>query len=222
LDGRESDQADSSKEENKWPGLNPQTVATGERVSGVNKRQLRRENKNRRIEKQETQPETSYWSTHKGQFTIPTPKQAPKKWVGEMCPRNLALHHPAAAKLLQYATGGCPANTGKPWSREEMQAAIDRGPHISAMDPDAMKQLATEVEEKVKKGQARLVLWDDIKENPPPVGGALVKWPKNFFAPIPTKFGDIIGIALLVNTLNCQTKKLTFRSSFYGLTGEKC
>jgi hypothetical protein len=54
------------------------------------------------------------------------------------------------------------------------------------------------------------------------VGGALVKWPKNFFAPIPTKFGDIIGIALLVNTLNFQTKKLTFRSSFYGLTGEKC
>jgi hypothetical protein len=151
-----------------WPGLSPPTVSTGERVSGVNKRQLRRENKNRRIEKQETQPETSYWSTHKGQFELPVPKQAPKKWVGEMCPRNLALYHPAAAKLLQYATGGCPANTGKPWSREEMQAAIDRGPHISAMDPDAMKQLATEVNEKVKKGQAKLVLWDDIKNDPPP------------------------------------------------------
>jgi hypothetical protein len=44
------------------------------------------------------------------------------------------------------------------------------------------------------------------------IGGALVKWPKYFFPPIPTKFGDIIKIALLVNIPNFEAKKLTGRS----------
>jgi hypothetical protein len=39
------------------------------------------------------------------------------------------------------------------------------------------------------------------------VGGALVKWPKYFFPPIPTKFGDSIGKSLLVNIPNFQAKK---------------
>jgi hypothetical protein len=39
------------------------------------------------------------------------------------------------------------------------------------------------------------------------IGGALVKWPKYFFPPIPTKFGDIIEIALLVNIPNFEAKK---------------
>jgi hypothetical protein len=136
-------------------------------VKGSNKRQLRGENKNRRIQQQEQQVEESYWRTYKGDFKIPTPKQAPTKWVGQMCPKGLALYHPAAAKLLQYATRGCPVNSGRPWTREELEAAIQRGPHVSALDQDAMKQLQQEVSEKVKIGQARLVKWDDIKANPP-------------------------------------------------------
>jgi hypothetical protein len=80
---------------------------------------------------------------------------------------NLALHHPAAATLLKYASGRCPANTGKPWTRAEMQAAVKRGSHVSAMDPKAIEQLWLEVADKVKKGQAKLVLWDDIKQDPP-------------------------------------------------------
>jgi hypothetical protein len=59
-----------------------------------------------------------------------------------MCPSNLALHHPAAPTLLKYASGGCPANTGKPWTRAEMQAALKRGPHdVSAMDPEAKLEI---------------------------------------------------------------------------------
>ncbi len=49
-----------------------------------------------------------------------------------------------------------------------MQAAIDRGPHKSTLNPKATAQLHLEVAEKVKKGQARIVLWDSIKHNPPP------------------------------------------------------
>ena len=84
-----------------------------------------------------------------------------------MCPAGLALHHPAADHLLSYATGGCPAKTGQPWSKQMMLEAIDNGAHKSAMVPDAMKQLAEEVEAKAKKDQCRVVLWDSIKDDPP-------------------------------------------------------
>lgn len=99
---------------------------------------------------------------------MPESLEGLNEYVGEMCPQGLVLHHPAAAKLLQYASGGCPANTGKPWMKDMMEAAIKRGPHVSALDPIAMKQLQQEVAEKVEKGQARLVAWDEIKDNPPP------------------------------------------------------
>ncbi len=85
-----------------------------------------------------------------------------------MCPAGLALHHPAAELLTSYATLGCPTETGKPWTVEQMQAAITRGPHISALVPEAVAQLQEEVREKVANGQARVVLWDEIKGNPPP------------------------------------------------------
>jgi hypothetical protein len=84
-----------------------------------------------------------------------------------MCPSNLALHHPAAAKLLQYATGGCPCNTGKPWTKSQMWAAVERGPHVSALQKEAIEQLKGEIAEKVRVGQCRVVNWDDIKHNPP-------------------------------------------------------
>ena len=51
---------------------------------------------------------------------------------GGVCPGGLAQRHPAAEKLLEYATKGCPARTGRNWTREEMQAAVDRGNHASA------------------------------------------------------------------------------------------
>ena len=76
---------------------------------------------------------------------------------GAMCPSGLALHHEAADTLLQYATKGCPTKTGKPWTREEITAAVERGPHVSAMDPEAMQQLAAEVAAKAKQGQCTVV-----------------------------------------------------------------
>ncbi len=63
---------------------------------------------------------------------------------------------------------GCPVQTGKPWTQEQILAAIKRGPHVSALVPAAVAQLDEEVQEKVKNGQARLVKWADIQHNPPP------------------------------------------------------
>jgi hypothetical protein len=56
---------------------------------------------------------------------------------------------------------------GRDWPLAEIQAAIDRGPHQSALEPDAIGHFAKEVPSKVNRGQARVVLWDDIKSNHP-------------------------------------------------------
>ena len=85
-----------------------------------------------------------------------------------MCPQNVALHHPAAATLLKYATGGCPVESGKPWTKQQMSAAVKRGPHISALDPAAIDAHLADVKEKMANNQCRVVLWDEIKDNPPP------------------------------------------------------
>ena len=84
-----------------------------------------------------------------------------------MCPSGRALHHPAAPTLLRYATRGCPAETGRPWSKKEMEAAVERGPHVSALSEECAAQLSAETAEKVAAGQARIVLWDAIKNDPP-------------------------------------------------------
>jgi hypothetical protein len=41
-----------------------------------------------------------------------------------------------------------------------MQAAIDRGPHKSALVADAINQLYEKVTAKVQAGQARIVNWN--------------------------------------------------------------
>jgi hypothetical protein len=51
-------------------GLDPPRVSTGEQVTGANKRQLRRENKAKRIRMQEAAAETSFWATHAGEFEL--------------------------------------------------------------------------------------------------------------------------------------------------------
>jgi hypothetical protein len=57
---------------------------------------------------------------------------------------------------------------GDTWTQELIEAAIKKGAHPSALDPEASRQLRDETLEKVNQGYARLVYWDDIKNNPPP------------------------------------------------------
>jgi hypothetical protein len=84
-----------------------------------------------------------------------------------MVPQGLALKHEAAHLLRDWEQFGCPTAAGRDWTIQEIQAAIDRGPHQSALGPDAIKHFAEEVADKVARGQARVVLWDDIKHNHP-------------------------------------------------------
>lgn len=166
--GSEDDgEAEGCQDEAEWPGLRPPRMHTGDEIDGSNKRHLRRQNKQTRQQKQVQQEESTYWATHKGKFEVPPEIESQEEWRGEMCPKGLALHHPAAGKLLQYAIKGCPSRTGRPWTKQEMQEAIDRGPHISALVPEAMEQLHAEIAVKVANGQCQVVYWDEIKDNPP-------------------------------------------------------
>jgi hypothetical protein len=48
-----------------------------------------------------------------------------------------------------------------------MQAEVNRGPHCSALSNDTIAHFRAEVDKKVKNGQAKQVMLDSIKENPP-------------------------------------------------------
>ena len=149
--------------------LQPPTLNDGSAVTGDTTVTLRKLNKQARKGKQEAQSDDiAWWEVHKGDFVLPALSADRPKHLNNMCPSGLALHHPAADLLLTYATLGCPTETGEHWTPLQMQAAIDRGPHKSALEADAIAQLHHEVHQKIANGQARLVNWDDIKTNPPP------------------------------------------------------
>ena len=84
-----------------------------------------------------------------------------------MCPTGRALNHPAANMLRKWATFGGPTQTGCNWMKEEMWEAVERGPYQSATLPEALTHFNEEIKEKLRKHQAHLVPWDDIKDDPP-------------------------------------------------------
>ena len=161
-----SPNASRTTETNK--GLLPPTLSASSFVTGESTPRLRIENKRHRRTLQRRQPKQDWWTSHRGQFELPPPRSPPDTYRNSMCPRGLALYHPAADTLLGYATRGCPVNTGNTWTGEQMQVAIDRGPHVSALEPAAMAQLDDEIQEKVKNGQAKVIHWNDIRRDPPP------------------------------------------------------
>lgn len=81
-----------------------------------------------------------------------------------MAPSGPALAHPAAQLLQDYATNGCPANCGDPWTIEQLDIAVERGAHASAKDPIAAAALHQETLEQVKGGYARLIPWKQLRE----------------------------------------------------------
>ena len=85
-----------------------------------------------------------------------------------MAPQGLAPTHEVVELLNDWENFGCPTKTGQEGTIGEIHAAINRGPHKSAIEPDAIANFVEkEVDDKVVKGQVRAVLWDDIKDNHP-------------------------------------------------------
>ena len=84
---------------------------------------------------------------------------------GGMKPSGLALEHPAAAMLKEWATMGCPEMMRRDWTLVEMEAAIAEGPHELALTPDALEYFQKEVAKKVMCQQAWVVEWEATKHN---------------------------------------------------------
>ena len=156
-------------EQSPWGGLQPPRLkSSGTLVTGATKEALRRQNARERKALLAVQQKATQWTTHLGAFMPSIIESVERReGTGGMCPQRLALLHPAASLLEEWATFGCPAMTGRDWTHAEMAAAIARGPHKSALSPEAIMHFAAEATEKVACGQARIVNWDDIKENPP-------------------------------------------------------
>ena len=147
----------------------PRLRATGVVTMSINKKKLRAENQCQRQAMQWAQSKPMLWMHYTGNVVLPQgadDKSRPAH-KSSMCPAGLALYHPAAEMLLDWAKFGCPMQTGKPWAILEMEEAIARGPHQSALTPEAREHFAAEIKEKVRSKQARVVEWDTIKNNPP-------------------------------------------------------
>lgn len=91
----------------------------------------------------------------------------PVQLRGLVVPRWRARQHPAAPLLLEYARRGCPVDVGRDWTLEELEAAVERGPHASALAPDAIAQIQLEAREKEQQGFAKIYRWDELKRNLP-------------------------------------------------------
>lgn len=151
------------------PGLSAPTLqTTGQPVQGDSRSRHRKENKAKRRQQQSLQCNETYWTTHKGEMQLTNMQSDRPHYRNSMCPTGLALKHPAASTLLEYSKYGCPTQTGKEWTKLQIWEAVERGPHVSALSAEALEHFREEAREKVATGQATIVEWDKIKNNPPP------------------------------------------------------
>ena len=75
---------------------------------------------------------------------------------GLVVPRWRANLHPAAGLLREYVQQGCPVSVGRHWTLEELKAAVEKRPHVSALKPDAIDQMQVEVRKKERQGFAKI------------------------------------------------------------------
>ena len=147
----------------------PRLTGSNREATGDDRRTIRLQNKRRRQRLKAAQKFESLWTEHTGKVRYESTLMPREhgEYRNAMCPTGRALHHPANNMLRDWATFGCPTRTGRNWSKEEMWEAVERGPHRSATSPEAMEHSAAEITEKLQTKQARLVAWDDIKNDPP-------------------------------------------------------
>jgi hypothetical protein len=84
-----------------------------------------------------------------------------------MQPQPLAAGHPFFPTLHQWGTEGVPVDCGPGWEWDAVLAAVARGPHLSAMDPENIPLVHEDVQYQVDAGFSKIVLWDDLKKLKP-------------------------------------------------------
>ena len=75
----------------------------------------------------------------------------PVKIRGLVCPRWRAEEHPAAHLLREYAETGCPVDVGEDWTLEQLEAAVEKGPHVSALEDAVIALIQVKAREKRRR-----------------------------------------------------------------------
>ena len=79
-----------------------------------------------------------------------------------MTPAPWMRFHPFVATLEQWASG-VSALCGEPWSEATIRAAIERGPHTSALTPEARNLIDKEMKYQTQAGFSGLIMWRTIQ-----------------------------------------------------------
>ncbi|KAI2511562.1 adenylate kinase [Fragilaria crotonensis] len=93
-------------------------------------------------------------------------KQAQGKRRKLMEPAPWMQFHPFVATLEQWASGVA-AVCGEPWSEAAIRAAVERGPHTSALTPEARVLIDEEMKYQIQAGFSETVLWNAIQHSYP-------------------------------------------------------
>jgi hypothetical protein len=83
----------------------PRLRATDEVITGINKKKLRTENRQKQRALQQAQTKPTPWTEYTGDAVLPQgadDKSRPSH-RNSMCPAGMALHHPAAETLVNWA-----------------------------------------------------------------------------------------------------------------------
>jgi hypothetical protein len=84
-----------------------------------------------------------------------------------MQPQQLAESHPFFHTLRQWGSQGVPVDCGPDWEWDAVLAAVARGPHRSAMEPENIQLVHEDVQYQVDAGFSKIVLWEDLKKLKP-------------------------------------------------------
>ena len=142
-----------------------------------------------------------------------------------MQPQDIGRAHEFGPTLEEYAVKGVPVDCGDNWDRATIDTAISRGPHQSALTPDALKLFEEDIAYQVEAGFAKVVLWDDIKHNPPsqlkvsPVAAVPQKNRRDRII-LDLSFGVRLGKEIIQQAVNASTTSTSHPSalSFLGST----
>jgi hypothetical protein len=79
-----------------------------------------------------------------------------------MSPEPWMQFHPFVATLEQWSDG-VPVVCSPPWSSVAIETAVARGPHTSALAPEARQLITEEMEYQVAAGFFEIMLWSDVQ-----------------------------------------------------------
>eukprot|EP00957_Ditylum_brightwellii_P091708 6983280-Ditylum_brightwellii.AAC.1 len=86
-----------------------------------------------------------------------------------MRPWSVATAYLQARKLSKWALHWCKVDCCQPWSQSVVSMAVQQGPHVNALSPEAMALVQEDVQYQVKAGFCKVTKWEDLK----------AKWPKH-------------------------------------------